>query len=125
MSQELKVSTRQEPEATVLDLQGDLTALADAELTHAYHAAVASGTANLVLNFVGTEYINSAGIGIIISLLTEARAAGVTLVICGLSPHYQKIFRMVGLTQYAEIFETEAAAIEDLKSRSSEASSSV
>ncbi|MGI8586913.1 MAG: STAS domain-containing protein [Chloroflexia bacterium] len=125
MAQELKVSTRQVPEATTLDLQGDLTGLADADLMRAYHAAVASGAANLVLNFVGTEYINSAGIGIIISLLTEARAAGVTLVICGLSPHYQKIFRMVGLTQYAEVFETEAAAIEDLMSRGSGASATL
>ncbi len=125
MAQALKVSARQGPEATILDLQGDLTALADAELTRAYHAAVASGAANLVLNFALTEYINSAGIGIIISLLTEARAAGATLVICGLSPHYQKIFRMVGLTQYAEVFETEASAIGELKSRGSGASATV
>ncbi len=111
------MSTRQVPEATILDLQGDLTALADADLMRAYHAAVASGAANLVLNFASTEYINSAGIGIIISLLTEAHAAGVTLVICGLRPHYQKIFRMVGLTQYAEVFDSEETALQTLKAR--------
>jgi anti-anti-sigma regulatory factor len=50
--------------------------------------------------------------------LTEARAAGVALVIAGLNPHYHKIFRMVGLTQYADIYDTEAAAVEALTVRS-------
>jgi anti-anti-sigma factor len=70
-----------------------------------------------VLNFAGTEYINSAGIAIIISLLTEARASGVSLVISGLSSHYQKIFRMVGLTQYAEVYDTVDEAVRELKNR--------
>ncbi|HMA33214.1 MAG TPA: STAS domain-containing protein [Chloroflexia bacterium] len=120
MAQELKVTARRVVSVTLLDLQGDVTMFAEAELTRAYHAAVDAGARALVLNFAGTDYINSAGIAIIISLLTEARASGITLVICGLSSHYQKIFRMVGLTQYAEVFETEEAAVGELKSRSSE-----
>jgi hypothetical protein len=38
-------------------------------------------------------------------------------VISGLSSHYQKIFRMVGLTQYAEVFDTVDEAVRELKSR--------
>ncbi len=117
MAQELKVNSRRVVPVTVLDLQGDVTMFAEAELTRSYHLAVDSGAKSLVLNFAGTDYINSAGIAIIISLLTEARASGITLVICGLSPHYQKIFRMVGLTQYAEVFDTEDGAIQELKNR--------
>jgi anti-anti-sigma factor len=117
MAQELKVTARRVTPVTVLDLQGDVTMFAEAELTRAYHGAIDSGTRELVLNFAGTDYINSAGIAIIISLLTEARASGVTLVISGLSSHYQKIFRMVGLTQYAEVFDTEEAAVNELKTR--------
>lgn len=117
MAQELKVTARRQGSIMVLDLQGDVTMFAEAELTRAYHTAVDASAHELVLNFAGTEYINSAGIAIIISLLTEARASGVTLVISGLSSHYQKIFRMVGLTQYAEVFDSEEAAIQDLKSR--------
>lgn len=117
MAQELKVSTRTVEGATILDLHGDVTMFAESELTRAYHSAIESGARALVLNFTGTDYINSAGIAIIISLLTEARASAVTLVICGLSPHYQKIFRMVGLTQYAEVYETETAALAELKTR--------
>ncbi|HUS17599.1 MAG TPA: STAS domain-containing protein [Chloroflexia bacterium] len=117
MAQELKVTVRQAAPVTVLDLQGDVTMFAETELVRAYRAAVDSGGRALVLNFAGTDYINSAGIAIIISLLTEARASDVTLVICGLSSHYQKIFRMVGLTQYAEVFESEDLAVQELQQR--------
>ena len=117
MAQELKATARQIGSITVLDLQGDVTMFAEAELTRAYHLAVDSGARDIVLDFAGTEYINSAGIAIIISLLTEARASGVSLVISGLSSHYQKIFRMVGLTQYADVFDTEEAAVTELKNR--------
>jgi anti-anti-sigma factor len=118
MSQELKVQTRQQDHITLLDLHGDVTMFAETELTRAYRAAVESGAGALALNFQNTDYINSAGIAIIISLLTEARAAGVALVIAGLNPHYPKLFRMVGRTQYADIYDTEAAAVEALTVRS-------
>ena len=117
MAQELKVTSRRSGAVLVLDLQGDVTMFAEAELTRAYHQGVDSGARDLVLSFAGTDYINSAGIAIIISLLTEARASGVTLVISGLSSHYQKIFRMVGLTQYAEVFDSEDAAVTELSNR--------
>jgi anti-anti-sigma factor len=117
MAQELKITTRHPDAVTVLDLNGDVTMFAEAELTRAYRAAVEAGAPALVLNFARTDYINSAGIAIIISLLTEARGAGVSLVICGLSSHYHKIFRMVGLAQYTEIFDDEAAAVDALAAR--------
>jgi stage II sporulation protein AA (anti-sigma F factor antagonist) len=117
MAQELKATARQVGPITVLDLRGDVTMFAEAELTRAYHLAVDTGARDIVLDFSGTEYINSAGIAIIISLLTEARASGVALVISGLSSHYQKIFRMVGLTQYAEVYDNDEAAIAGLKNR--------
>ncbi len=117
MAQELKVAARYMGPVTVLDLQGDVTMFAESELTRAYHQAIDNGAQALVLNFAGTDYINSAGIAIIISLLTEARAGAITLVICGLSAHYQKIFRMVGLTQYAEVYDSEDLAVQELKKR--------
>jgi anti-anti-sigma factor len=117
MAQELKINPRQEGRVTVLDLRGDVTMFAESELTHAYHQAVETGARDLVLNFGGTDYINSAGIAIIISLLTEARASGVTLVISRLNAHYQKIFRMVGLTQYTDVFDTDDAAVAELQNR--------
>ena len=117
MPQDLRIITRQHAGCTILELHGDLTMLSEGELTRGYRAAAESGTAGCILSFEHVDYINSAGIASIITLLTEARAADHMLVLCALSPHYQKIFRMVGLTQYAAIFDSEALAEQALAAR--------
>lgn len=117
MAPDLKVVARPVPPVVVLDLCGDVTAAAETVLTGVYRSAAEEGARLVVLNLAGTEYINSAGIAVIISLLTEARVQGITLTMCGLNPHYQKIFRMVGLTQYAEVFDSEETALQTLKAR--------
>jgi len=47
--------------------------------------------------------------------VTEVNQNGQRLAVSGLSPHFQKIFRMVGLAQYAEIYQTEDEAISAFK----------
>lgn len=119
VAQELYIAIRLLGRVAVFDLHGDVTMLAEGDLTRAYHQAADTGARDIVLNFARAEYINSAGIAVIISVLTEARARGITIMISGLSPHYQKVFRMVGLTQYADVFDTDATAVHDLQGRAS------
>ncbi|HUS17597.1 MAG TPA: STAS domain-containing protein [Chloroflexia bacterium] len=111
MSDELQAAVRELPDATVIDLQGDVTSFADARLHTSFATASARGLHFIVLNFAGVEYINSAGIATIISILAEARGRDQQLLIVGLSEHYRKIFRMVGVARYAEIFESEEDAL--------------
>jgi len=81
-------------------MAGDLTHTSEQRLLNAYEKADASKAKHLVLDFQQVEYINSAGMSIIISVLTRAQEAGQKLRACGLSPHFQKIFNMVGLSKY-------------------------
>ena len=64
----------------------------------------------LFLNFAQVEYLNSAGIAIVIGILTQTRQRDQRLLLAGLTPHYQKVLTMMGVTQYAPIFATEDAA---------------
>ena len=65
-----------------------------------------------VLDFKGVDYINSSGIAIIIQLLLEAHKAGQrTIGIFGLTPHFNKVFTMVGVAKYAAISPDEATAL--------------
>src|SRR4028118_1766226 len=101
LSDELEVNTRNEGGVIIIDLKGDVTTFADAKITDAYRAASAAGARNLVLNFRRSDYINSAGIAILIRIVTEVNRASQKLAMSGLNDHFQKIFRMVGLSQYA------------------------
>jgi anti-anti-sigma factor len=104
MSDEIQVSTREMGGAMVIDLVGDVTTFAEEAINQAYQSASSDGATNIIFNFRENDYINSAGIAILIGVVTEARKRDQRLLITGLSAHFQKIFRMVGLTQYADIY---------------------
>ncbi len=104
MSEEIQVSIREENDATVIDLVGDVTTFAEDVIYQAYQTASTDGAANIIFNFRENDYINSAGIAILIGVVTEARKKDQKLLMTGLSVHFQKIFRMVGLTQYADLY---------------------
>lgn len=114
MSDELNTEVRELPQASVIDLSGDVTSFADARLHASFNDASAFGKKHIILNFAGVDYINSAGIATIISILAEARQRQQQLLIVGLNDHYRKIFRMVGVARYAEIFEDEREALQRL-----------
>jgi anti-anti-sigma factor len=107
---EVQATLREVQPVLVIDLRGAVTTFADAVITGAYRNASTRGARNILLNFAGVDYMNSAGISIIISILTEARKADQQLMVTGLTPHYRKIFEMMGLAQYAPVFDSEEAA---------------
>lgn len=113
---ELKVSVRQRDGIAIIDLEGDVTTFAEEAITSAYRSVTDAGARQIILNFRQSDYINSAGIAILIGIVTEVSRNGQKLCISGLSPHFQKIFRMVGLGQYADICQDEEEAINLLKS---------
>jgi anti-anti-sigma factor len=111
VSEELRTHIRELPTATIIDLAGDVTSFADSRLHTSFEIASARGLSHIILNFAGVAYINSAGIASVISILADARQRAQTLLIVGLTDHYRKIFRMVGVARYAEILDSEAQAI--------------
>lgn len=115
-SDEIQVSIREESGATVIDLVGDVTTFAEDAINQAYQTASTDGAVNIIFNFRENDYINSAGIAILIGIVTEARKQDQKLLMTGLSIHFQKIFRMVGLTQYADLYPSVEEALASLNS---------
>ncbi len=116
MSDEIQVSVRTLGDvATVIDLMGDVTTFAEEAINQAYQGVSSGGAVNIIFNFRENDYINSAGIAILIGVVTEARKREQKLVMTGLSAHFQKIFRMVGLTQYADLYPSVDDAVSALR----------
>src|SRR5689334_5061014 len=101
MTNPIEAVVREAAPLTVIDLQGEVTAFAELAITNAYNTACERGAHNILLNFKGVDYLNSAGISIIIGMLADARQAEQRLFVTGLTPHYQKIFQIMGLSNYA------------------------
>jgi anti-sigma B factor antagonist len=96
-------------EVAVVDIKGEVTAACEPVLMSAYEAA--SHTRRLVLNFAGLEYMNSGGIGMLVTLLVRANRQRQQLAAYGLSEHYREIFELTRLDEAITIYDDEASAL--------------
>ncbi|MBA2381436.1 MAG: STAS domain-containing protein [Chloroflexi bacterium] len=95
----------------ILRIAGDITSASETELMAAYGIAAATGTSALILDFSKLDYMNSGGIGLLVTLLVRARRAGGRLIATGLSEHYRQIFLLTRLDEAIEIKDDEPAAV--------------
>lgn len=99
------------PTVSVLDIQGDVTAAAETALMEAYTQASTPTTRAVILNFSGLEYMNSSGIGLLVTLLIRVNRLRQRLMAYGLSEHYQHIFELTRLNEAIGIHDSEGAAL--------------
>ncbi len=96
---------------SIVDMTGDVTAAAENALMDAYTEATSQGARTIILNFSQMQYMNSSGIGLLVTLLIRVNRQKQRLVTCGLSPHYQHIFELTRLDEAIGVFGSEAAAL--------------
>ncbi len=96
---------------TALRFVGDISSASKDAVVGTYQALDKATHKKILLDFKGVEYLNSSGIALVIQVLIEANKAGQTVAICGLTPHFTKVFTMVGITKYASLYPDEAAAL--------------
>ncbi|MEN9937878.1 MAG: hypothetical protein RLZZ387_4457 [Chloroflexota bacterium] len=111
LEDELSVGIRERNGVAIIDLIGDVTTFAEEKMNSAYSQVTGQGAKQILLNFRQNDYINSAGIAILIGVVTEVNRNNQKLAVSGLSQHFQKIFRMVGLAQYIDIYQDEDEAV--------------
>ncbi len=96
---------------SVVDIRGDVTAASEGALSEAYAKASTPTTRAIVLNFSGLEYMNSGGIGMLVTLLVRANRQRQRLLAFGLNQHYRQIFELTRLDEAIGIHDNEAAAV--------------
>lgn len=111
MSKDSTVALSRKDDVAIVSIAGDVTPVTGEAVENAYRQASAAGARKILLRFDGENYINSGGIAILIGITAESRAAGQVIRVTGLSEHFRKIFTMVGLSKYAQIFLTEEEAL--------------
>ena len=93
----------------VLRFTGDITSTSQAAITGTYDGLPASAK-RILLDFSKVEYLNSSGIALIIQMMLAASKKEQQIVTFGLSPHFQKVFTMVGITKYTSLHPDETSA---------------
>lgn len=110
-----EASVRHQSAVAIIDLQGEINALAEEVLNAAYDEASANQPETILLNFRQIEYMNSTGIALIVGLLKRARQTNRAFAACNLSEHYREIFQITRLADFMRIFSDEASALTGLQ----------
>ena len=97
--------------ASIMDIKGEVNAFAENALMDAYTQASAQDANVIILNFTGLEYMNSSGIGLLVTLLIRVQRQKQRLMAFGLSSHYRQIFELTRLNEAIPVYETEAEAL--------------
>lgn len=109
---QVKMNVRNAGEkASIIDVEGELTAFAEAVLMDAYNQASDGQTRAIILNFEGLEYMNSSGIGLLVTLLIRINREKQQLLTYGLSEHYRSIFQITRLDDAIAIHDSEEEAV--------------
>jgi len=97
--------------ASVIDIQGEITARSEQQLMDAHAAASGARTRVVILNFERLEYMNSGGIGLLVTLLVRASRQKQRLSAYGLNEHYRQIFELTRLDEAIAIHRDEKSAV--------------
>lgn len=97
--------------ASIIDIRGEVTAAAENALMDAYTQACDHNARVIILNFAGMEYMNSSGIGLLVTLLIRINRQKQKLLTYGLSEHYRQIFALTRLNEAIGVYSTEAEAL--------------
>ena len=95
----------------VIAIEGELTAASEDALSGAFTEATSGGERVVLMDFSGLDYMNSGGIGLLVTLLVRANRQGQRLLACGLDDHYRQILELTRLDEAITIYADEAEAL--------------
>jgi anti-sigma B factor antagonist len=107
---ETTVDVGREGRAAILRIHGEVTGGTEPVLMDAY-ARAGDDARSVVLDFGDLDYMNSGGIGLLVTLLVRAQRAGQRLFAIGLSDHYRQILALTRLDEAISIQDDEASAL--------------
>lgn len=96
---------------TVLRFEGDIASTSKEAVLGVYQGLPKDTAKLILLDFTKVDYINSSGIALVIQMLIEASNSAQKVYAFGLSPHFTKVFTMVGITKYAQLFASQDEAL--------------
>src|SRR6201998_531355 len=108
----MKVSTRQVDGVTILDLSGRITlGEGSVQLRDAVRELLAKGSKNILLNLADVNYIDSSGIGELVSAYTTVRNQGGELKLLNLTKKVHDLLQITKLYTVFDVKDDEASAI--------------
>ncbi|MDH4129255.1 MAG: STAS domain-containing protein [Spirochaetota bacterium] len=95
----------------VLDINGEIDLYNAPEIKKKIKEQMDEGKNNVIVNLDKVSYVDSSGIGVLISSLSQLKKVGGGLKIINVYASVKKVFELTKLTSFFEIFESEEEAV--------------
>jgi anti-sigma B factor antagonist len=113
---ELNINERQAGDVTVLDMSGKITiGEGSVALRTAIRRLLEEGKKRILLNLAGVSYIDSSGIGELVSSFTAINNQGGQLKLLNLTQKLQDLLTITKLLTVFDVYEKEAEALNSFK----------
>lgn len=103
MGESLLLETREAGEWTVVDVRGEVDLYTAPRLKTLLTDVIADGRSNIAVDFAGVEFMDSTGLGVLISGLKRCREAGGSLALVAPTEPVRKILTITGLDKVFDI----------------------
>lgn len=108
----MSITTTQSPDGvTMVTVEGQLIVANRQELKQAIQDALDAGARRFVLDFGTTAYIDSSGLGALVSINKRVREVGGELRLAGLNEDLRSLFQLTKLDTLFAISETASEAL--------------
>ena len=114
MTEELRVAVDRKPNGAILYTKGYINNIGGEEIANRAYELMDGGVTTLLLNLRETKIVNSIGISILIEIIEKMIDRGGRIGFCCLTPVIHKTFQIMGLANYASIYDTEDAATAEM-----------
>ena len=113
---ELNINERQAGDVTVLDMSGKITiGEGSVSLRAAIRRLLEEGKKRILLNLAGVSYIDSSGIGELVSSYTAINKEGGQLKLLNLTQKIKDLLTITKLLTVFDVYDSEAEALNSFK----------
>ena len=106
----MDISTKIDGDIAVINLHGRLDLSSAKDLKEASQKIISQDNCKLILNMENVDFINSSGLGALVSILKEVRCNKGALKISNLASYVREIFDITQLSNIFDICEDESHA---------------
>lgn len=112
----MEIKKREEGSIAILNLKGRLDLASGASLKDEVKSLMDSEHNLIHFNLADVDFINSSGLGVLVSIMKEVRLNKGRLTLSDLVSYVQEIFEITQLSHIFEIFNTEEEALNSYQS---------
>ncbi|MGC8765131.1 MAG: STAS domain-containing protein [Brevinematia bacterium] len=107
----MEINRREVGEITIFDITGEIDLYNAPEIKEKIKEEMNKNRVNIVINLDKVTYIDSSGIGVLISSLSNLKKVGGALKLINVYASVRKVFELTKLTSFFDIYDSEADAL--------------